>query len=449
VTQWLQQTNPAAFSVYAISAAFITYFAMYSFRKPFTAGMYEGLSLWGIDYKILAVTTQIVGYTLSKFVGIKLVAELRASTRIKSILVLIGIAWLALFCFALVPPPYNVVFLFLNGLPLGMIWGVVFSFLEGRRFTELLGAGMATSFIVSSGIVKATGRSLVVNHGISEFWMPFLTGMLYLPALFIGVAMLSAIPAPTASDEVTRTRRVPMDGAARLRFFSTFALGIFMTVSIYIALTIFRDVRDNFAVEIWSALGYDDKPHVLATAEIPIAAAVMIIISLMVLIRSNRAAFYLNQFIIIFAGALLLLTTVLFTRFDINPVLWMILNGFSMYLAYIAFHTFLFERWIALFRYESNVGFLMYLADAFGYLGSVSILLVKNFADVSLSWLSLFIKIAYVTAILTMLLGIGSTAYFLHKERHRLAPAEAPPETENPAGTVPRPDRAAPAPTLS
>lgn len=289
----------------------------------------------------------------------------------------------------------------------------------------------------------------MVDHGISEFWMPFLTGMLYLPALFIGVAMLSAIPAPTAGDEVTRTRRVPMNGTARLRFFSAFALGIFMTVSIYIALTIFRDVRDNFAVEIWSALGYDDKPHVLATAEIPIAVAVMIIIGLMVLIRSNRVAFYLNQFIIIFAGVLLLLTTLLFTRFDINPVLWMILNGFSMYLAYIAFHTFLFERWIALFRHESNVGFLMYLADAFGYLGSISILLIKNFADVSMSWLSLFIKIAYVTAILTMLLGIGSTAYFLYKEKQQLVPAETASETNSPSDAVHLPDRPVATPTLS
>jgi hypothetical protein len=67
------------------------------------------------------------------------------------------------FFFAFMPKPYNVFFLFLNGLPLGTVWGVVFSFLEGRRFTELPGAGMASSFIASSDIVKATGRALVVD----------------------------------------------------------------------------------------------------------------------------------------------------------------------------------------------------------------------------------------------------------------------------------------------
>jgi len=426
VTSWLAQTNHAAFSIYAIAAAFITYFSMYSFRKPFTAGIYEGMTVWGMDYKTIAVMMQIVGYTLSKFLGIKFVAELRASTRIVVILVLMGIAWVTLLFFAIIPRPYNIAFLFLNGLPLGMIWGVVFSFLEGRRFTELLGAGMATSFIVSSGIVKATGRSLVVNHGISEFWMPFLTGAIYMPALLIGTLMLSAIPAPTETDELYRTKRVPMDRAARRRFFARFALGILLMATIYVALTIFRDVRDNFAVEIWSALGYADKPGILATAEIPIALAVLLIVGAMIFIKNNRVAFYLNQAIIIFAGLLLLSTTFIFVRYGMNPALWMILNGFSMYLAYIAYHTFLFERWIALFRYESNIGFLMYIVDAFGYLGSVSILMLKNFGNLSSSWLSLFIKITYVTALLTMVLGIAGTIYFINKEKRQDASSEAP-----------------------
>ena len=55
------------------------------------------------------------------------------------------------------------------------------------------------------------------------------------------------------------------------------ALGICLTVLIYMLLTIFRDIRDNFTVEIWQALGYGDTPHILATAEIPVAVGVLII----------------------------------------------------------------------------------------------------------------------------------------------------------------------------
>ncbi len=416
ISNWLENANQVYFCFYAIAAAFLTYFAMYAFRKPFAAGIYDGLSIWGVDYKIIAIIAQACGYTLSKFVGIRIVSELKASYRIKSIIVLIAVAWVALLMFALTPTPYNVVFLFVNGLPLGMIWGIVFSFLEGRRFTELLGAGMACSFIVSSGTVKAVGQSLVVSHGVSEFWMPFFTGMLFIPVLALGVFLLSAIPAPTICDEEHRTKRIPMDNRARWRFFLSFALGIILTVSIYICLTIFRDVRDNFAVEIWSSLGYADEPAILAKTEFYVAIGVLLIIGSMIFIKDNRTAFYLNLGLIMSAGFLLLVVTFLFQRYEMNPVLWMVLNGFGMYLAYMTYHTFLFERWIALFRIRSNIGFLMYIADAFGYLGSISIMFAKNFGPDSVSWLSLFIKIAYVTAILTIILGLACIMYFRAKE---------------------------------
>jgi hypothetical protein len=417
ISDWLENTNQVFFCLYAIAATFTTYFAMYAFRKPFTAATYEGLSVWRIDYKIVAVIAQVLGYTLSKFLGIRVVSELKASARIGSIVVLMIIAWVTLLLFAVTPRPYNVFWLFLNGLPLGMIWGIVFSFLEGRRFTEFLGAGMASSFIVSSGIVKSAGRSLVLSHGVSEFWMPFVTACLFIPALLLGILMLTAVPAPTAYDEAHRTKRVPMDHQARRQFFCSFALGIVLTVSIYVCLTIFRDVRDNFAVEIWSALGYADQPGILAKAEIPIAAGVLLIVGSMIAIKNNRLAFYLNLGLIVFAGFLLLATTLLFRHANLHPAAWMILSGFGMYLAYIAYHTFLFERWIALFRYRSNIGYLMYIADAFGYLGSISIMFAKNFGPASASWLSLFIKIAYTTAVLTIILGLFSIVYFRVKEK--------------------------------
>ena len=417
ITQWLAKSNGIVFSLFCITAAFTTYCSMYAFRKPFTAGIYEGLSLWNVDYKIILITTQVMGYMLSKFIGIKVVSEMTGGSRIKSILILIGISWVALFFFGITPFPYNFIFLFFNGLPLGMIWGIVFSFLEGRRFTELLGAGMCASFIVSSGVVKAVGKYLVEDYQFSEFWMPFYTGLVFVPLLLLGVWMLSKIPPPSAEDESLRTKRVPMSARDRRMFFLNFAPGIILMVLIYIALTIFRDVRDNFAVELWAALGYADQPAILATAEIPIAIGVLIIIGSMMFIQNNRVAFYANQGIILLGGALVLGLTWMFSLGLIAPAAWMIIIGFGMYLAYIAFHTMLFERWIALFQYKSNIGYLMYVADAFGYLGSVAILFFKNFGAANVSWLNFFIVCAYSMGILTIVFGIMGTLYFLQKEK--------------------------------
>jgi Family of unknown function (DUF5690) len=114
-------------SLYAAVCSFCVYFCMYAFRKPFTAAGYEGLSFLHIDYKIWLVTAQVVGYMLSKFYGIKFISSMHGEKRANTIAILILFAWLALLFFAITPMPYNIIFLLLNGFPLGMIWGLVFS----------------------------------------------------------------------------------------------------------------------------------------------------------------------------------------------------------------------------------------------------------------------------------------------------------------------------------
>ncbi|MDX2284132.1 MAG: DUF5690 family protein [Bacteroidia bacterium] len=401
----------------AMSAAFITYCSMYAFRKPFTAGVYADLQLWGVDYKSILITAQVIGYMLSKFAGIQVVSEMPPGRRIRAILLLIGFSWISLLGFAVSPYPYHAIWMFLNGLPLGMIWGLVFSFLEGRRTTELLGAAMSVSFIVASGMVKAAGRYVSAGLGASEFWMPFLTGLLFVPPLLLGLWMLARIAPPSAEDMAQRTQRTPMDRKQRAAFFRTFAPGIVLMVAVYVALTIFRDLRDNFAVELWTLLGFAGSPQVLLTAELPIGAGVLIIIALMIYIRDNRIALYANLAIIAAGGGLLVLSTFLYQRQLLSPAAWMILAGFAMYLPYVSFHTMLFERWIALFRYQSNIGFLMYTADAFGYLGSVGVLFLRHFGGSGQNWLTYIGSIAYLTGAAAVLLTLAGWAYFRQRAR--------------------------------
>ncbi len=170
----LSRAHPAVFTVTAGAAGFFAYFAMYAFRKPFTAATFEGVHGWPfpIDYKIALVLAQVAGYALSKFIGVKVVSEIQPRHRAAAIIGLIGIAWLALFAFAFIPPPWNVVALFVNGLPLGMIWGLVYGFMEGRRVSEALAAMLCASFILSSGVVKSAGVWLMQAFHVSQFWMP-------------------------------------------------------------------------------------------------------------------------------------------------------------------------------------------------------------------------------------------------------------------------------------
>ena len=183
-------------SVWSVVAAFGTYFCMYAFRKPFTAASYADEVFWGMGYKTVLVTAQVVGYTLSKFLGIKVVAEIQPHRRAVLLLGLIAAAEVALLLFGLTPPPFNVVWLFCNGLPLGMVFGLVLGFLEGRRHTEALTAGLCSSFIVADGVAKSVGAALL-KTGVSEYWMPFLTGLVFVPPLLLFTWMLTRIPRPS------------------------------------------------------------------------------------------------------------------------------------------------------------------------------------------------------------------------------------------------------------
>jgi len=413
----------------SIIGAFLTYFSMYAFRKPFTAAEYEGLFFLGIDFKIFLIISQVMGYTFSKFIGIRLISSMPAHARISYILGSIGVSWLALLIFAFVPPSFKVVAIFMNGLPLGLIWGLVFAFLEGRQRTELLAAGLASSFIVSSGIVKSVGLGLILE-GVGIFWMPFFTGILFIPTLFLGVGLLSLIPPPSPEDEVARSERPPMSPEDRRRFFRDFAPGILVVTLIYMALNVCRDFRDNFAVEIWSALGYGDQPKILTWSEVPIAVVVLVLTALVIFVKSNQKAFYLNFVIILLGGFTLIVTTFLFLRGVLSPIVWMVSVGFGMYAAYIAYHAVLFERWIALFRGKSNIGFLMYFNDAFGYLASAGVLMFKNFGYPQMSWLNFFSYISYGSGFICLLFAGFAIAYFKAKEKSiNRSSVLLPPET--------------------
>ena len=125
----------------------------------------------------MLVIAQVLGYTISKFYGIKYIAELKKSGRGMAIITLIFCSLIPLLCFPFFTAKWSVFCLFLNGLPLGVLWGLVFSYVEGRRFTDFIGAAMAVSFIVSSGLVKSVGKWLQLVFHLSDQWIPFYTGL--------------------------------------------------------------------------------------------------------------------------------------------------------------------------------------------------------------------------------------------------------------------------------
>lgn len=416
LTKRLSRAGDLGFSVFAGLMAFLTYSSMYAFRKPFAAATFDGEVYWEMDLKIWLILAQTFGYMASKFYGIKMISELRPENRAILILGLIGISWLGLLGFALLPAPWNVLCFLVNGFPLGLIWGLVFSYLEGRKFTEMMGSILAVSFVFSSGLVKSTGKYLMDTWQIGEQWMPFATGAVFFPVLLIGVILLNQIPDPNERDVSLRTVRTPMPKSERKAFFSNFRTGILLLIFVYVILTALRDLRDNFAVEIWTTMGISVRAELLTQTEIPITLGLLVLMALLVLIQNNLKALFIYHGLII-SGLLLSVVATLLIKMDLmSPFYWVMLTGMGIYMGYIPFNCLLFDRLIAAFKSAGNVGFLMYLADSFGYLGSVAIVTVKQFG----LWQGMSWHLFYTNGILifcsaSIVLMGGSWWYFRRK----------------------------------
>jgi hypothetical protein len=322
---------------------------------------------------------------------------------------------MALFLFAVTPAPFNIVFLFLNGFPLGMVWGLVFSFLEGRRTTELMGVVLTVSFIFSSGIMKTIGKMFLLDGQMSEQWMPCMVGVFFIPPLLFFTWLLNHLPEPDASDIQLRAERNPMNKRQRIKWITTFFPGLLTIITVYVLLTVLRDFRDNFANELWTELGYGNQASIFTYTEGFISLIVLVLMSLLILVKDNIKAFIINHYIIVAGFAVMLGASALFTYYHISPVLWMTMVGAGLYMSYVPFNCLYFERMIASYRMKGNVGFLMYVADSFGYLGSVIVLFVKQFTGLQLSWMSFFINAVFVISFIGILGTVIAAAYFRKK----------------------------------
>ncbi|KXI26926.1 DUF5690 family protein [Paraglaciecola hydrolytica] len=400
--------------IYAASAAFITYFSMYAFRKPFTVGTYENVDGWHsqLDFKIALILAQVLGYALSKFIGIKIISEMEAGKRAVAILSLVMAAEIALILFPILPGYWKLLALFLNGLPLGMIWGLVFSFLEGRRTTEILGAVLSVSFIVSSGVVKSVGKYLMLDWGINEFWMPAVTGLLFAIPLFLSVYFLAQVPPPSEQDIQARRKREPMSAQDRRDLLLRFAPGLAAMICAYVLLTGLRDYSDNFAAEIWSSLGYGSAPGIFSIAAIYTSLIILFMLSLVMLVKDNLRALMLNHIIVIVGFIVVGVSSLLYQTNIISGSTWMVSLSTGVYLSYIPFNCLIFDRMLAVANNKANAGFLIYIADSMGYAGSVGILLYKNFAQVQLSWTNFLVQSSYIIAVLGVALILYSAYYF-------------------------------------
>jgi hypothetical protein len=247
--------------------------------------------------------------------------------------------------------------------------------------------------------------------------MPFVASLIFIGPLLLFLWLLNRVPPPTEADQALRTKRKPMNASERKAFVSMFGPVLVVLIAAYMMLTAMRDFRDNFSKEMWTAMGIDVSPEIFTLTEIPIAIVVLIVIGSMIFIKNNTKALFVNLYMILAGFVLVALGTLALQSHLISPFTWVIVTGLGLYLGYVPFNCVLFERLIASFKISGTVGFVMYLADAFGYLGSVGVLLYKEFAQPNVSWMEFFVNAGYIVGIIGVVLVSISIILFTQYDK--------------------------------
>ena len=397
-------------------AAFFTYLCFYPFRRAYTAATYQDLYFFGVHFKILMITAQVLGFAVSKGIGVKVVSEMKPEHRPRNLLIITGLSAISMMFFGLVDAPYNLLFVFFASLPLGMFYGVILGFLEGRKNTDLLVAALTASFIIGSGFAKSIGNWVMLQWGVTEFMMPFVADLIMYIPLAISVWILAQLPMPSQADIDDRVARKPMFKEERKAFVSEFRLGLALFILSYVLLTTYREFRDNFMPELLDELGYGGQTALFTKTEIPIAVTILLLMASMRFVKNHGKAFLIIQILLLLGAVIIAGATILFQLQMISPIYWLIAVGFGAYLAYSMCNSLYFERMLAAFRYTATVGFMITLADYYAYFGSLTVLFYKNFFQVDTSNVTFFLFGSYFIAGSYFLIVLFSIFYFQSKK---------------------------------
>lgn len=401
-----QKVSNALFIVWAGGAALVSYALVYALRKPFTAATFEGLEFLGMDYKTATSIVQIAGYVLSKLLGIKLVSELQRRHRLPFIIGSVAMAELSLLAFGLLPVPWNIVALFFNGLSLGCMWGVIFSYLEGRRLSGVLASVMGMSIACSSALAKSAGLYLIRDLGVDPFWMPAIIGGVAFVLLVVLAFALNALPDPSAEDRAACAERVPMDGRQRRQIFLRFAPVLTMLFAANLFVTVVRDIKEDFLVNIvdtsqlsaWAFSGVD-----------AVVTAIILLLFLAVsLIRSHLNVLCTLLVLVLVSMFALVYVAWNYDWLALSPLAWLFVQSLGVYTAFLSFQTLFFERFVACYHIRGNVGFFIVTIDFIGYVGTVGVLVFKELFAGELDWLAFYNSMVVWLGLASCLLFAGS-----------------------------------------
>lgn len=414
----------ALFILWAGGAVLLSYSLVYALRKPYTAAAFNDIELFGVDYKIAVTTIQIIGYLIAKFVGIKLISELKREHRFKFFIFSVIVAEASLIAFGMIAAPYNAFAMFLNGLSLGCMWGVIFSFIEGRRVTDILASLLGISIVFSSGLAKSVGLYVMNEVHVDQFWMPALIGAVALPVLlFLGYA-LKKLPNPNQTDIAHKSERIAINSQQRKDIFRNYMPILMMLFAANFMLLVLRDIKEDFLVNIIDMS--NQSSWLFAQVDSIVTLIILGLFGLMIFVKSNIKALMTLLGLVTISTLVMSYVSMNHQALNLNPIVWLFTQSLSLYIAYLTFQTIFFDRFIACFKIKGNVGYFIAMIDFIGYSGTVIVLFSKELFQVNTNWFELYNAMSATVGIASSVLFVLAGILLLKRHKMTESPASSP-----------------------
>ena len=208
------------------------------------------------------------------------------------------------------------------------MWGVMFSFIEGRRTPDILASVLGIRIVISSGVAKSLGLFTMQTLHISEFWMPAFIGAFALPLLATLGYIMNRLPQPTAEDIATKSQRVPLNGQQRRALFINFMPVLILLLMANLMLVILRDIKEDFLVNIIDMKGHSS--WLFAQVDSIVTLIILALFGVMGFIKSNIKVLVILLSMVVAGTATLSFVSFNYDALQLNTITWLFIQSLSL-----------------------------------------------------------------------------------------------------------------------
>ena len=415
LTKFFNQ-HQSLLAIFTFAACFALSLSLLCFQRIYTAGIFVGEKIGGMSYKVWAVSWYHLGHILGKVISNMLSSSLQKRQHFW-IIVFISISELLLLLFGAIPAPGNFSMILLNGIPHGFIWQLIFNSSTSKRFPEYLEITFQCSLILSSGIVKSIGRSLI-QSGTDEYWAPSVICGVVSIIFLASIVILESLPAFSSNSNGNFPELPSMTKNDRREFFQTLSPGLICWIVVLSILISLRNFRDSFAVDFYFEWNQSNAIYCLFLSELISAIIVAAAIILINRFISNTFTRLIAYHICGFVGFLLMLICgFLCSKGSLNGLVFMIMSGIGCFLAYVPLRTFLHKSLVSVFQFSNSANFFVYYYTLFGSFVTFLVSFLKGLAAESKQFAKYFGDLSFYLGIIGLVLLIGAFVFLLLKHK--------------------------------